>query len=298
MADFRQTGNAMDVGFIGIGTMGLPMAGRLLAAGVPLHVWNRTAAKCAPLVERGAVLAPSVDELFARCGIVMLMLLDRHAVDAVLGRGSPAFARRVGGRTIVALGTTPAGHSSALEADIHACGGEYVEAPVSGSRVPAEQGALVGMMAGDEAGVRRVEPLLAPLCRDLVRCGAVPNALRLKLAVNHYLILIVAALAEATRAAEAGGVDLALFRQVLDAGPMASAVSRGKLEKLVQRDFTPQAAIRDVAQIATLVVEQAHAAGADAPLIAACEHLFAAARERGLSDLDMAAVLQPPPGPA
>ena len=95
-----------------------------------------------------------------------------------------------------------------------------------------------------------------------------------------------------TKAAAASGVDLETFRQVLDAGPMASTVSRGKLHKLVMRDFAPQAAIRDVTQIAYLVRDQARAAGADALLIDVATRMFATARWHGLSDLDMVAVLQ------
>jgi len=246
-------------------------------------------------VPHGAAVAESVDALFAGCDLVLAMLLDQHAVDAALGRGTEAFAARVAGTTLVMLGTTSAEYSRELAAEVRRHGGRYVEAPVSGSRVPAERGELIGMLAGDDEDLRRVEPLLAPMCREVVHCGAVPNALRLKLVVNHYLIATVAALAEATCVADALCIDLDLFRRVLDAGPMASAVSRAKLEKLVERDFAPQAAIRDVAQIAGLVAAQARSAGVPAPLIAECERLFAAAHQRGLSGLDMAAVLQPAP---
>jgi len=288
----------LNLGFIGVGTMGLPMATRLLAAGLPLVVWNRTATKCAPLVACGAQLANSVDALFQQCAVVFLMLLDHGAVDATLGRGTPAFAHRVCNRTVVMLGTTSAMYSAGLDSDIRRCGGRYVEAPVSGSRVPAEQGTLVGMMAGDADSVERIEPLLGHLCQTIVRCGAVPAALRTKLAVNHYLIVLVTALAETVAAADASGVDLALFQKVLDAGPMASDVSRIKLHKLLNRDFSPQAAIRDVAQIAVLVRDQARAGQVDARLIEAATQMFDAARMRGLSDLDMAAVLQPTPSDA
>lgn len=279
------------IGFAGLGTMGLPMATRLLAAGTELMVWNRTATRCGPLVERGARLAASVEQLFEQCEAIVLMLLDQHAVDAVLGRGTPAFAARVRGRIVVTLGTTSPAYSAALDADMRRCGGRYVEAPVSGSRIPAEEGALIGMVAGDAEAIRIVEPLLRQLCRMVVPCGAVPAALRMKLAVNHYLIVAVTALAETVQAAEASGVDPALLQQVLDAGPMASAVSRIKLQKLLSRDFTVQAAIRDVAQIAVLVREQARATQVDAPLIESAARSFEAAHARGLSELDMAAVL-------
>jgi 3-hydroxyisobutyrate dehydrogenase len=285
----------MNVGFIGIGTMGLPMAGRLLDAGFPLVVWNRTRARCDALGARGAIVAESVDALFDRCAVVLVMLLDERAVDAVLEPGTPSFARRVRGRTIVMLGTTAPARSHALDAQVRACGGRYVEAPVSGSRDPAAAGALVGMTAGDVDAVRFVEPLLAALCRQVFSCGAVPGALRMKLAVNHYLVVLVAALAEAVRAAEACGVDLETFRDVLEAGPMASPVSRAKLDKLLQRDFSPQAAIHDVAAIAALVRDQARWGGVDVPLAETTARLFAEARDRGLAGLDMAALFQPAP---
>lgn len=282
----------MHVGFIGIGTMGAPMATRLLDAGIPLRVWNRTPGRCAPLVARGAAEAPGIDALFAESTIVLLMLLNQQAVDAVLARGQEAFATRVRGRTLVMLGTTSAEYSQALEADVRRHGGRYVEAPVSGSRGPAEDGSLVGMLAGEPSAVADIAPLLQPLCRQMVHCGEVPSALRMKLAVNHYLVVLVAALAEATHAAARSGVDLQLFREVLDAGPMASPVSRAKLQKLVSGDFGAQAAIRDVAVIAELVRQQASVAGIETPLIDAACRMYQAADQRGLSDLDMATLLQ------
>ncbi len=281
-------------GFVGLGTMGAPLAARLLDAGVALTVWNRTPERCAPLVARGAVRAIDVAEVFATCATVMLMLLDEAAVDAVLARGTPAFGERMRGVTLVMLGTTSAGYSAGLAREVRREGGAYVEAPVSGSRVQAEDGTLVGLLAGDAASLDRIAPLLAPLFRTRVRCGEVPAALRTKLAVNHYLIVLVTALAEAFAAAHAAGVDPHLLRSVLDAGPMASAVSRIKLDKLVSGDFTAQAAIRDVATIADLAAAQAHGAGVEAPLIELAARLFRRAHAGGLGALDMAAVLQPP----
>jgi len=280
----------MTTGFVGLGHMGQPMALNLLRAGMPLHVWNRTAEKCRSVVEAGAMHAQTLDDLFAGASTVLLMVRGEKAIDEVLGRHTSRFSARVCDHCIVHLGTTSPEWSSALERDVRACGGRYVEAPVSGSRLPAEQGALVGMVAGDSLAVDEARPLLAPLCRQVFRCGGVPNALRLKLAVNHYLIAMVAALAESVHAAAAAGVDLALLRQVLDAGPMASDVSRAKLEKLVQADFAPQAAIVDVAHIAQLVMDQTVRAGAYAPLMKCSAELFRIADRHGRGGLDMIAV--------
>lgn len=281
----------MRSGFVGLGTMGLPMACNLLRAGHALGVWNRTPSRCAAAVALGAHPAEDIDALCARSDIILTMLLDAAALDAVLDRGSAAFRARVAGKIWVQLGTTSPEHSRALAQDIAQAGGRYVEAPVSGSRGPAEEGRLVGMLAGADDDVAVAASLLRPLCRDQFFCGSVPNALRMKLAVNHYLIATVVALAETVHAARALGLDLVLLQRILDAGPMASDVSRRKLAQLVANDASPQAAIRDVRTIARLVADQAQQAEVAAPIIAHCAELYRAAHELGGGDLDMAAVV-------
>jgi 3-hydroxyisobutyrate dehydrogenase len=279
----------MSVGFIGLGKMGAPMAANLLRAGIPLSVWNRTAECSKTLEAAGACVAASVAELFASVSIILLMLLDEQAIDAVLERGTVGFDARVAGKIIVNLGTTSAQYSSALEQDLMRAAGHYVEAPVSGSRGPAERGALVGMVAGQRHCVARVKPLLEPLCAKVFNCGLVPSAIRTKLAVNHFLISMVAALGETVACARAAGVDLSVLQEVLDAGPMASDVSRLKLDKLIRADFSPQASIQDAGKIARMVFAQTTAANARAPLMACCVELYRAAEASGWQDLDMIA---------
>lgn len=282
----------MKVGLVGIGHMGLPMARRLLATGLPLTVWNRTPARCEALRAAGAQVAASLEQLYADCTVVLLMLRGEAAINAALGRYGDAMRARVAGRCILQMGTLAPEVSVLLERDVRAHGGQYVEAPVSGSTTPAESGALVGMIAGDSDAIRTAMPVLQRLCREVYACGPVPQALRTKLAVNHYLIAMVVALSEAAFAAQRAGVDLSLLRQIIDDGPMSSAVSRTKLAKIVDGDYSAQAAIADVAEIARLVVEQTRHASAHAPLIAASAHLYRLADALGGADLDMCA-LQP-----
>ena len=148
------------------------------------------------------------------------------------------------------------------------------------------------MLAGDPAAVREVRPLFAPMCREVVECGPVPRALLMKLSVNLFLITMVTGLAEAAHFAERHGLDLERFRAVLDAGPMASAVSRVKAEKLVARDFTAQASIRDVLMNNRLIAEAARAAGITSPLLDACHRLFGETSALGHDAEDMAAVIR------
>lgn len=280
----------MHVGFVGLGVMGQPMAMNLAQAGVPLVVWNRTTARCEPVREAGALVADHQDEVFATADTVLLMLADEAAVDAVLGRGSPEFAGRVAGHTIVHMGTTAPEYSRRLADDVEAAGGKYVEAPVSGSRIPATKGELVAMLAGSAAD--EVRPLLAPMCSATFLCGPAPNALLMKLAVNLFLITMVTGLAEATHFADRNGLDRRQFAAVLAAGPMASNVSKGKTAKLVDGDFDVQASIANVLLNNQLVAAAARTTDTASPLLDVCHTLFAEAMALGHGQDDMIAVLR------
>jgi 3-hydroxyisobutyrate dehydrogenase len=282
----------MSVGFIGLGNMGLPMALNMVRAGTPLVVWNRSRDKAELVGMAGATVADSPAHVFRDARTVFLMLANGTVIDEVLDRYTPRFAQMVAGRTLVQMGTTEASYSERLCEDTTSAGGRYVEAPVSGSRRPAEAGQLVGMVAGRDAAVDAVLPLLAPLCATTVRCGEVPNATRMKLAVNLFLITQVTGLAEAFHFAEHNGLDLEVFRSVLDSGPMASSVSRLKLDKLTRGDFEVQASIRDVHYNSRLVADAARRAGVSSPVLDTCRDLFAEAEQLGHGPADMAAVLR------
>lgn len=280
------------IGFIGLGVMGQPMALNLARAGMAPVVWNRSAAASAVLGDAGARVADSPAQVFELAQVVIVMLADEAAIDAVLGRGTPRFAAQLRDRVLVHMGTTSAEYSQALQTDLHAIGGGYVEAPVSGSRLPAQAGELVAMLAGDEATVQRVRPLLAPMCSQSFGCGAVPNALLMKLSVNLFLITLVTGLAESVHFAERHGLDLHQLQAILDAGPMASAVSRIKLAKLVDGDYTVQASIADVLKNNRLIAQAARSAGVASPLLDVCHALFAETLQQGLGASDMAAVVR------
>jgi 3-hydroxyisobutyrate dehydrogenase len=281
-----------EVGFVGLGHMGQPMALNLLRGIGALTVWNRSREKLALLLEAGAREAVTLDELFGVARIVFLMLENEAAIDAVLDRDGPDFRKRVQGHVIVHMGTTAPAYSLELEGAICGAGGSYVEVPVSGSRVPAERGELVGMVAGEKAPVAEILPLLAYLCRRTLPCGAVPQAARMKLAVNHFLLTMVAGLAEAFHFARCQDLDMQLFNDILASGPMASDVSRIKGTKLLHADFAAQAALSDVLKNARLVMAASQEGGIAAPILDVCTQLYARAVNLGLGQSDMAAVIK------
>ncbi|MBQ1765801.1 MAG: NAD(P)-binding domain-containing protein, partial [Aquincola sp.] len=146
------------LGFIGLGVMGEPMALNLARAGRRLLVWNRSPGKGQALLAHGAQALATPAEVFAGAPVVITMLASEAALDGALQRGTPAFAAMLQGRLLVNMATTSPAYSQGLQADVRAAGGRFVEAPVSGSRKPAEAGQLVGLLAGDAADVAQVQP--------------------------------------------------------------------------------------------------------------------------------------------
>ncbi|MFJ9709143.1 NAD(P)-dependent oxidoreductase [Streptomyces sp. NPDC101234] len=280
-----------EIGFVGLGVMGQPMALNLARAGIPLVVWNRTAERSEPLRAAGARVAESVDEVFARARVVIVMLVDEAVTDAVLGRGGPTFGKLVAGRILVSTGSTAPEYARGLAADVLAAGGRFVEAPVSGSRKPAEAGELVAMLGGDPDTVEEVRPLLAPMCREIVHCGPAGSGVLMKLAVNLYLTTTIAALAEAVHFARRQGLDLETFRAVVDSGQLGSGITRVKVPMLAAHDFTVQAATSDAYASTRLIAEAARAAGIATPLLDLSSGLYGESVRLGNGRLDMSSVL-------
>ena len=282
----------MAIGFIGLGVMGQPMALNLVRAGTDLVVWNRSPEGSAPLRALGVPVADTPADVFRRARVVILMLFNEEASDSVLGRGTPGFSEMVAGHTIVNMGSTSPAYSLGLEADVRGAGGRYVEAPVSGSRKPAEAGQLVGMLAGAREDVDEVRPLLAPMCHETIVCGPIPTALWMKLSVNIFMLTMVTGLAEACHFADRHGLDRQQFLAVVDASPMASSVSRVKGAKLAAGDYSVQATVIDALRNNQLIVQAARAASVATPLLDEVHALFGETAALGHGRADMVSIIR------
>lgn len=281
-----------EIGFIGLGVMGQPMALNLLEAGTKLVVWNRSLDKTEPLRVKGASVAFEVEDVFKRARIVICMLVNEAALDAVLERGTANFEKLVADHIVVSMGSNAPDYSRKLSAEVIAAGGRYVEAPVSGSRKPAETGQLVSMLGGDLSTIAEIRPLLAPMCRETVVCGQVGDALMMKLAVNLYLNTMIVGLAEAIHFANVHGLDALAFKAAIDSGPMACDVTHVKIPKLITRDFSVQAATSDAFNSTRLIVTAARSAGLATPLLDLSSDLYGESVELGNGRLDMVSVIQ------
>ena len=281
------------VGFIGLGIMGLPMAGRLAKDGIPLCVWNRTPRHSEDFPAGSDVeLSASSRAVLRGSRTCILMLLNQDAVDAVLERQTDAFIENVQGRTIIAMGSVAPGYSMALAKDITAAGGNYLEAPVSGSRTPAQNGHLVCLLGGEPAVAKAAAPLLRPMCKDQIYCGSAGDALCMKLAINLYLCSSLVALAEATNFARLAGLPLDKFSSAVMAGPMSSDFVAIKLPKMIKTDFALQAGLADAHTSTCLIQAEAQRLGAATPQLDTSSELYLQALRLLGPGVDMSSVIE------
>ena len=278
----------MRVGFLGLGVMGTPMA-LSVSRKFPLTVWNRSPSKYPPLVQSGAKTAATPSQVVRDSDIVFMMLFDEQTIRTIFTDDVRQAFRN---KTLVNSSSVSVEFSRYLSEEMRNAGGDFVEMPVSGSKVPAEQGRLVGMMAGDPAVAERIRPYVEPMTNAAVYCGPIGSGLKTKYAVNNFLITMTVGLAESMNLAQAQGLDLGAFGQVLDAGPMASAYSTLKVGKMLRQDWSAQAGIKDCYNSTQLIQAAAKEADTKAPFIQLCGALYKQAIESGLGDEDMISVVK------
>jgi 3-hydroxyisobutyrate dehydrogenase len=213
------TASLPSIAFAGIGLMGLPMTRRLLAAGYPLTVWNRSPEKCAPLVAAGARQVGTPAELCVEADILMLCLADTRVVrKVVFGEGGIVEGARPG-QLLVDFSSLEPAATREMAAELEArTGMRWMDAPVSGGTPGAEAGTLAIMAGGHEDDVERVRPILAHLGQRLTRMGAVGAGQVTKVCNQMIVACNALVIAEVVALAEKAGVDARLIAPALAGG--------------------------------------------------------------------------------
>lgn len=217
----------MRVGFLGLGLMGTPMALRI-AQRYSLIVWNRSATKYPDMIQAGAKIAEKPPIVAEQSDVIFAMLFNGSAVDSVF---DDELKQALRGKLLINCSSVSVSVSKRVAEEIHRMGGEYIEMPVSGSKVTAEQGKLVGLMAGDPVVANRAKEFVKAFTSEAIYCGPIGMGLKTKYAVNLYLITMTAGLAEAMNLARAQKLDLVAFGKAIEAGPMTSVHSKLKIER-------------------------------------------------------------------
>jgi 3-hydroxyisobutyrate dehydrogenase len=187
----------MQIGVAGLGAMGGAIAAGLLEVGHQVTVWNRTAAKTAPLAEAGAKVVASPAAVAAASEAIITILTDGAAIDAVYHGPSGLLSGDVTGKLFIEMSTVPPAVETTLAPKVRGKGATFVECPVGGSTAPARQGKLLGLMGAEPADAARAKPILDQLCRKVEHCGVVGAGSSMKLAINLPLMVGWQAYAEA-----------------------------------------------------------------------------------------------------
>ena len=229
----------MQIGFIGLGVMGRPMALNLMRAGHPVHVWARRAPLPAPLLEQGAIPCESPAELAARCDVVFLMVTAGADVEEVALGSAGIIEGARSGLIVVDHSTIAPAVARGVCRHLGERGVAFLDAPVSGGAAGALDATLSIMVGGAEQAFRKVEPLLRQLGKTVLRIGESGAGQVAKAANQLAIVLTLQGLAEAFVLARASGIDC---RKVLDAllgGAAASRMLEVMGPKMVARDFRP-----------------------------------------------------------
>jgi 3-hydroxyisobutyrate dehydrogenase-like beta-hydroxyacid dehydrogenase len=258
--------------------MGSRMARRLLEAGHPLTVYNRTRERALPLAERGATVAPTPQELAGAVDVVMLSLADGAALDEVMRGQQGVLTYLRPGATVIDLSTVSPRISRSLALDVAARGGSMLDTPVSGSTPQAEQGTLNILVGGDEETYRRSEPILAVLGKERFYLGPNGMGLVMKLTINAMLGLGVQALAEAIALGQAAGLEKDRLLGVLGQMAVISPSQRSKLEHARDESYPPTFPLEHMNKDFGLIAELAVQANVPLPATAAAHQMTKAAR--------------------
>jgi 3-hydroxyisobutyrate dehydrogenase len=280
------------IALLGLGLMGSGMAGRLLDAGYPLSVWNRTPDKAQALAGRGARVAKSPRDAAKDAQVVISMLADVPVCrDVWTGRGE-ALVDAAPGTILVESSTVTVEWIEELDraAKDHSC--ELVDAPVTGSKGQAEAGQLLFLAGGQASTINRITPILKAMGRDVVHVGPVGSGARLKLINNFLSGSQAAALAEALSLIERSGLDVDKALGVLTEGAPGSPLVKLISGRMVGRQYDPNFVLRLMAKDLRYAVAEAELQALDLDMGRAALRVFEHAIAAGQGEEDMSAVVE------
>ncbi len=281
----------MQLGFIGLGIMGAPMAGHLRAAGHDLYGTTRSAVPAA-LTDAGAVACASAKEVAQRADIVFLMVPDTPDVEAVLFGDNGVAQGLSKGKTVVDMSSISPIETKAFARRINELGCDYLDAPVSGGEVGAKAASLTIMVGGEPAVFEKVKPLFELMGKNITLVGGNGDGQTTKVANQIIVALNIAAVGEALLFASKAGADPAKVRQALMGGFAASRILEVHGERMVKRTFAPGFRIGLHQKDLNLALQGAKAIGVALPQTAGAAQLMQAAAAQGWDQLDHSALVK------
>jgi len=278
----------MRIAFCGLGIMGKPMAANLVKAGHDVTVWNRTPGK----IVEGARAAVTPAEAAKDAEVVWLCVSDTRAVESVLfGGGIGVHSVFRPGMIVVDSSTISPADTLTFAERVRAHGGDYVDAPITGSKIGAENAALIFMVGGDEATLKKIDPLFRAMGKEVKRMGAVSKGQAAKLAMNLQIALIFEGFAEGLTLARKLGVEPEKLVELIPLTMVRSGVVDYKAPFVLKHDYTPNFPLRLMHKDMHLMLDAAKESGVKLPGLETVHELYEAAAKQGMQDLDYAATV-------
>jgi 3-hydroxyisobutyrate dehydrogenase len=288
------TGSATDhqvqvrVGLLGVGLMGSAMAHRLLERGIAVTAWDRDSEHLRALEGHGGQAAAAPSEVVSGAGVVITML---PTAAVILDLVEPLLEKWPERTIWLQMSSVGAAESDQLTQIAEAHAVTLVDAPVSGSTHPAEQGELTILASGPDSARAAVEPIFDALASRMLWVGEAGMGSRLKMAANHWMITMVGALAESMHLCQAMGLDQQQFIELLDGGPLGSVYAVQKLQEMRRHEYPAGFPVRLALKDLQLVREVEQSSQAAMPLLDVVLERFMTASQ-DLADQDLAAIYE------
>jgi 3-hydroxyisobutyrate dehydrogenase-like beta-hydroxyacid dehydrogenase len=276
----------MKVAFCGLGIMGRPMAANLAKAGHEVRVWNRT-----PKDVAGATRAATPAEATRDADVLWLCVSDTAAVEQVLfGQGGAAESLRKG-MVVADSSTISPKATEQFAARVREKGADYVDAPITGSKIGAENAQLIFMVGGEQATLDKIDPLFRAMGKEVRRMGGVTKGQSAKLAMNLQIALTFEGFAEGITLARKLGVAPEALVGLIGVTMVRSGVVDYKAPFVLKHDYTPNFPLRLMYKDIKLMLEAGREAGVKLPGLETVAQIYEKATSEGKSDLDYAATL-------
>ncbi|WP_068780053.1 NAD(P)-dependent oxidoreductase [Paenibacillus sp. GM2] len=280
------------IGFIGLGTMGAPMAANLLKAGYEVTVYNRTASKCAPLVSQGAKQAASPKEAAASTDIVITMVSNDQSIEAVYDGSEGVLSGLQSGAIVIDCSTISPVLVKQTAAKVQERGGSFLDAPVTGSSPAAIDGSLVFMIGGHADILEKCRDLFEIMGKKILYMGPNGSGAVAKIAHNAIVGINNLALAEGFAIAAKSGLPVDSFLELVQLGSAGSKAAELKGRKIIEHDFTNQFSLSLMLKDLKLASSLTDNSGIPAPMLNLAKSLFQAGQTEGYGDEDLSSVVK------
>jgi len=280
-----------DIGFIGLGIMGAPMAVQLIKGGHRLHLYSRSGAPQA-LTDAGGIACTSPKDVAQKSDVVITMVPDTPDVEAVLFGDNGVAQGLTKGKTVVDMSSISPLATKEFARKIAALGCDYLDAPVSGGEVGAKAASLTIMVGGSEAAFAKVKPLFELMGKNITLVGGNGDGQTTKVANQIIVALTIEAVGEALLYASKAGADPAKVRQALMGGFASSRILEVHGERMVKRTFNPGFRIALHQKDLNLALSTGRELGVSLPNTATAQELFNACAANGFAALDHSALVR------